>query len=156
MTQDEIAEELGPLLLGHPEEMRELALGGATRLGEILYPADLLIYDNYNAVAIGWSFTGKPGDVPVCLPIGTKRILLGFNKGALLDDPEKRLEGEGKIFRRITFSSLDVLDDPYVRGLIDQAVANAKRGRVLEQSHLQVRVPDKEASRRRDPQSLVS
>jgi len=128
MTRAEIAKVLSPMLTPWPEAMQELELDGCTRLAEIMHPADLLVYDNYNAVAPGWTYTGRTSDVAICLPIGTAGIRLGFYRGINLDDPEKRLLGEGNMFRSLRFTSMELLDDPYVQRLIADSIAMAPRG----------------------------
>ena len=115
MTRADIAAVLEPMLAPWPEAIQQLHLDACARLAEIMHPADLLVYDNYNAVAPGWSYTGRTSDVAICLPIGTTGIRLGFYRGINLDDPEKRLLGEGNMFRSLKMTSLDLLDDPYVQ-----------------------------------------
>ena len=127
ITLDRISAELQPMLKGHPESLRRLALAGAERLSQMLHPADLLIYDTY-AVALGWTFTGKAGDLVIHLPVYPKHINLGFNFGASLEDPEGRLKGKSENTRHIHFASLSILDDPYVVRLIEASVKLAQRG----------------------------
>ena len=127
MTRAQIAAELNPLLTKHSEALRRLALAGAERLSQMLAPADLLIYDTY-AVALGWSFTGSPTDLVIHLPVYEKHINLGFNFGSTLEDPEDRLKGKGTTTRHLHFSSLTLLDDPYVIKLIEASMEQAKRG----------------------------
>lgn len=128
MTRADIAAVLEPMLAPWPEALQQLHLDACTRLAEMMHPADLLIYDNYNAVAPGWTYTGRTSDVAICLPIGTSGIRLGFYRGINLDDPEKRLLGEGNMFRSLKMTSLALLDDPYVQRLIADSIASAPRG----------------------------
>ena len=128
MTRAELNEVVEPLLEPHSKELREMALEGAWILSQRLHPADLLVYDNYNAVALGWSYTGKTGDCKVMLPVGSYKMRLGFGCGDTLYDPERRLLGEGTVFRSIILTSLDMLDDPYICRLIEDATAMAKKG----------------------------
>jgi len=50
-----------------------------------------------------------------------KHVNLGFNYGADLDDPHELLEGGGKLLRHIKIRSLDELDNPAIRKLIEDA-----------------------------------
>ena len=50
-----------------------------------------------------------------------KRINLGFYYGADLPDPEGLLEGTGKLLRHIKVDSLEMLQNPAVRTLVEQA-----------------------------------
>ena len=46
-----------------------------------------------------------------------------FLEGVAIDDPENRLEGTGNMVRSIRLDErAAILDDPYVRGLIQQAL----------------------------------
>src|SRR5215472_8075070 len=55
------------------------------------------------AVAIGFSFTGKPLKDGFCHVVTcSSYVNLGFNRGALLPDPNRVLAGSGKLIRHIT------------------------------------------------------
>jgi len=43
-----------------------------------------LIYDAYNAVATGYSFTGRPSDAFIHIAIYARWVNLGFNRGSNL------------------------------------------------------------------------
>jgi len=62
-----------------------------------------------------------------CFP---KRVSLVFIRGVDLDDPRGLLNGAGNQVGYIPVYGLAILDDPDVRDLWDQALANA--GRPLE------------------------
>jgi len=69
-----------------------------------LYPqTNELIYDNYNAVAFGWSPTDKVGHTFCSIAIGrtSKNIHFGFYWGAEHADPDKILLGQGNQYRYI-------------------------------------------------------
>ncbi|HMG07474.1 MAG TPA: hypothetical protein VK609_03130 [Mucilaginibacter sp.] len=68
------------------------------------YPqANELIYDNYNAVAFGWSPTEKVGHIFCSIAVGrtSNNVHFGFYWGAELADPEKLLIGNGNQYRYI-------------------------------------------------------
>jgi len=66
-----------------------------------LYPkTNELIYDNYNAVAFGWSPTDKAGDVFCSIAVNTG-VRFGFNWGFENSRPKGILEGEGSQYRSI-------------------------------------------------------
>src|ERR1051326_2753973 len=57
------------------------------------------IFKGY-AVAIGFSFTGKPMKDGFChIATYSTHVNLGFNRGALLSDPNGVLAGTGKMIR---------------------------------------------------------
>ncbi len=49
-------------------------------------------------------------------------VNLGFNYGAELQDPDGLLEGTGKLFRHVKIKSVDDINRPALRKLLEQAV----------------------------------
>jgi hypothetical protein len=94
---------------------------------EILPPVSEVIYDAVSTVTVGFTFTGRVPDHFIHLPVFSKHVNLGFTHGASLEDPEGRLVGDGSPVRHIRLTSLELLEDPYVRDLIEQAAARAPR-----------------------------
>jgi hypothetical protein len=98
-----------------------------------------LVYDNYNALAIGYGGSEKLDDVVFSIACFPRWVRLFFFHGAELDDPDGRLEGEGAQVRSLKLPNLAVLDDPPVRALMDQALARrpidpAGEGRTIVKS----------------------
>lgn len=92
------------------------------------YPkANEILYDNYNALVIGWSITGKPnqsfGSVICNRP--NQLIHFGFYWGALLPDPEHRLHGAGKQYRYLIVRDKESFPSNYVTDLLRHAYAVA-------------------------------
>jgi hypothetical protein len=84
-----------------------------------------LVYDNYNALAIGYGPNEKTGQAVFSLACFPRRVSLCFVRGAALDDPKRVLDGEGNQVRFLPLTPLSILDQPDVRALWDQALANA-------------------------------
>jgi len=79
---------------------------------------------NGYALAIGFSFTGKPLKDGFChIVTYNGHVNLGFNRGALLADPNKVLEGKGKAIRHITIRSQRELERPFLRKYLQAAIA---------------------------------
>jgi hypothetical protein len=75
------------------------------------------------ALAIGFSFTGKPLKDGFCHVVACKSwVNLGFNRGTVLPDPGKALLGTGKLMRHLTFHNHDDLERPLVRRLLQAAI----------------------------------
>jgi hypothetical protein len=75
------------------------------------------------AVAIGFSFTGKPLKDGFCHVVAyTSHVNLGFNRGALLPDPNGVLDGTGKSIRHMTVRNQNDLDRPFVRRYVQAAI----------------------------------
>jgi hypothetical protein len=90
------------------------------------YPAaNELVYDNFNALAIGFGPTERTSEVIFSVAVYPRWVNLFFFQGKGLPDPERRLQGSGNQARHIRIDSLDVFDDPAVRALMDEAVARA-------------------------------
>jgi hypothetical protein len=75
------------------------------------------------AVTIGFSFTGKPLKDGFCHVVTySSHVNLGFNRGALLPDPNGVLQGTGKAIRHITIRNRAELDRPFIRRYLQAAI----------------------------------
>lgn len=59
-----------------------------------------LVYDNYNALAIGFGPTERASDAILSIALYPRCVYLFFLWGANLPDPQKLLKGSGKRARR--------------------------------------------------------
>ena len=86
-----------------------------------------LIYDNYNAVAFGWSPTEKLGHTICSIAVGrsSKNVHFGFYWGNEISDPDKILLGEGNQYRYILVTDQKTFPKAYISKLVKQAYANA-------------------------------
>lgn len=83
--------------------------------------ASLLVYDNYNALAIGFGRPERPSEAVFSIALYPRWVTLFFLHGATLPDPHKRLKGSGKQVRSIVLDGVETFDDPAVAELIDAA-----------------------------------
>jgi len=91
-----------------------------------LYPTALeLVYDNYNALVIGYEATERASEFIFSIAIYPKWVNLFFAHGAGLPDPQRLLKGSGTAIRHIRLDSPSLLDDPTVRTLMEEAVSRA-------------------------------
>jgi hypothetical protein len=93
-----------------------------------LYPqTNELIYDNYNAVAFGWSPTDKVGHTFCSIAVGrtSKNIHFGFYWGAEINDTEKMLLGQGNQYRYILVDNIKSFPKTYIKKLIAEAYDNS-------------------------------
>lgn len=75
------------------------------------------------ALAIGYSFTGKPLKDGFChIVTYSTHVNLGFNRGAQLPDPNGILVGNGKSIRHITIRAEAELERPFVRRYLQAAI----------------------------------
>ena len=93
------------------------------------YPnAFQLVYDNYNALAMGFGPTERTSDAVFSIAVYPQRVLLCFLQGGTsnLKDPEKLLQGSGKLNRFIPLKNAAILVEPAVSDLISQANSQAR------------------------------
>lgn len=84
-----------------------------------------LVYDNYNALAIGFADGERVKDVWFSVAVYPKWASLFFFKTLPLKDPGKLLQGSGSTTRHIVLrNGAKTLAEPAVRELIDQALEN--------------------------------
>src|SRR5215469_14918536 len=75
------------------------------------------------ALAVGFSFTGKPLKDGFCHIVAYEtHVNLGFNRGALLPDPNGILTGTGKSIRHITIRNQNELEHPAIRRYLQAAI----------------------------------
>ena len=85
--------------------------------------ATILVYDNYNALAIAFGASDKRSSI-VCSVAGYPRwVSLFLSNGPTLPDPEGLLEGAGNTVRHVKLIG-DRMDSPAVAALIDAAAAS--------------------------------
>ena len=89
--------------------------------------ANELIYDNYNAVSLGWSVTDKVGHniCSVVIYRANQNVHFGFYWGNEILDPNKILLGDGKQYRYILVPDKKKFPKTYMKKLINEAYTNA-------------------------------
>jgi hypothetical protein len=88
--------------------------------------ARILVYDNYNALAIGFGASDKVRDIVLSIALYPRWINLFFMYGTALDDPHALLQGAGSQIRHLAKVTETSLDDPRVDTLIAQALDHAE------------------------------
>jgi len=84
-----------------------------------------LVYDNYNALVIGFGPTERASDAVFSIALYPRWVNLFFLYGATLPDPHGVLKGSGKQVRSIMIKNPAELDKPEVRDLMDAALERA-------------------------------
>jgi hypothetical protein len=95
------------------------------RLKARLPGASILVYDNYNALAIGFAAEDRAGGVVLSIALYPRWINLFFMHGIELGDPHKLLSGQGSRVRHVPKVTAAMLDDPRIDALIAEALAIA-------------------------------
>jgi hypothetical protein len=105
-------------------EIQQLALWLRDYVWDHYPHCNELIYDNYNALAFGWSPTETLGDTFCSVAVyGNKDVHFGFYWGSQLPDPQKLLLGAGAQYRYIKLNSIADFPEPYMNRLIAEAYA---------------------------------
>jgi hypothetical protein len=110
-------------LVAYDRQIAELALALRGMVLEAAPEAIEAIYDAYNAVAIGYSFTGRLKDSFCHIAAYPHHVNLGFNRGSTLADPEGVLAGTGKSIRHIRIASPGDLAASFLSRYIEAAIA---------------------------------
>ena len=103
-------------------EIRELALWLREFVWDLYPDANELIYDNYNALAFGWSPSGKLGDAFCSVAVwNNKYVHFGFYWGSKIPDPKKMLHGNGNQYRYIKVATKNDFPKAYIKKLLKDA-----------------------------------
>ena len=100
--------------------------GAVRHLHARLPGCDALVYDNYQALAVGFSPDGRTGSSMLSIALYPRWVSLFFLQAEGLPDPGELLQGSGSTARHIRLGSVDELDLPPIRALIEAAVMEAK------------------------------
>jgi len=85
-----------------------------------------LVYDNYNALAIGFAPSERPSEAILSIAVFPKWVSLFFLQAQGLPDPTNILKGKGKVARHIVLRDASMLEEPAIQNLVDEALARAK------------------------------
>ena len=84
-----------------------------------------MVYDNYNALAIGFGASDRMADLLFSIAVFPRWVSLFFAKGVGLPDPNGLLKGTGNVVRHIVLTTPDVLDSPGVQTLMEHTLQGA-------------------------------
>ncbi len=109
-------------------EIVALAQAALTEMRNRLPNAIQLVYDNYNALVIGFGPTERASDAIFSIALYPKSVNLCFLQAGKvgLNDPRKILQGSGTTNRFITLRSATALNSPEIQDLVAQALTAAK------------------------------
>ena len=126
MSKDQ-TKDLLTFLAPFEPEIKELVLWLREFVWDMYPKTNELIYDNYNALAFGWSPTDRVGHTFCSIAVGrtSKNIHFGFYWGSQIADPEKLLIGEGNQYRYILVKNKKDFPKTYIKQLVKEAYANS-------------------------------
>jgi len=128
MSSTSAARDLNRFIARYAPDIARLARGALARMRKRLPTAHRLVYDNYNACAIGFSPTERASDAVFSIALYPRRVSLFFLQAmkSPLQDPQKLLQGSGSLVRFIPLDSPAQIDSAAVQRLMKQALAAAK------------------------------
>jgi len=124
---NEQTKQLFKFLKPFDDDVTELAMWLREFAWDLCPDTNELIYDNYNAVAWGWSPTDKLGHTICSIAVGRSRknVHFGFYWGNELSDPDKILLGEGNQYRYVLVTDKKKFPKTYIKKLVREAYANS-------------------------------
>jgi hypothetical protein len=127
MTLDRDAEkELAGFIAKYTAEIGSLAKAIRAEMRRRYPMANELVYDNYNALAIGFGPSEKASEAIFSIALYPQWVSLFFLQARGLPDPHRLLKGSGNVARHVVLPSPGALDQPELQTLMQEAVARAK------------------------------
>jgi hypothetical protein len=121
--RDPTARQVADLIARYTPEMADAITACRRNLCARVPRGYELVYDNYNALAIGYAWADKASASLVSIAGYPRWVTLFFLYGKGLPDPDGLLEGDGVRVRSIRLASPDDLDKPAVQRLLTLALA---------------------------------
>jgi hypothetical protein len=118
--------QLDRFLDAYTPEIAQLARKALATLRKRLPNAIELVYDNYNALAIGFAPSERASEGIFSIALYPTHALFFFLQGAKLPDPEGLLQGAGSRVRHIRLESEKTLDRADVKAMMLTAEKMAK------------------------------
>lgn len=119
--------QLAGFIAKYTPEIGELAEVTLAKMRARLPGAVELVYDNYNALAIGFSPTERASDVIFSIALYPRWVSLFFMQATGLPDPQHLLKGNGKVVRHLVLKNATEVDSPAVQEIIAQALKRATK-----------------------------
>lgn len=120
---DSPSKQLAGFLAKYSPEVRSVAKAARAILRTRLPGAVEFVYDNAYALVIGFGPNERPSDAWFSIVMYPRHASICFLQGALLDDPERLLQGSGNQVRHIKLlPDASILKRPGVAALLTRAV----------------------------------
>jgi hypothetical protein len=119
------SQQLSGFIAKYSPGIAALAKAVLAKMRERIPGAVELVYDNYNALAIGFGPGERASEAVFSIALFPRWLSLFFLQGANLRDPENLLQGSGKRVRYIVLKDAGTLDEPAIRTLMAQALETA-------------------------------
>jgi hypothetical protein len=127
MSDPTPAQQLRSFLAKFDPRVAASARAALAQLRKKLPGATEIVYDNYNALAIGFGPGDKASEAIFSIAVFPRWVSLFFLQGAKLPDPDKVLKGSGTRSRHIVLTHPKILEQPAVKKLMALALKSAKK-----------------------------
>jgi hypothetical protein len=87
-----------------------------------IHPASNEMLYHTHALTTVFSLSEKLADAFCMIPVYTNHLNLGFNKGTLINDPHKLLQGTGNLIRHIPIDTASDYRNKKVKDLVKAAI----------------------------------
>ena len=119
--------QLKGFLAKYTPEMRANAASIIAEMMRILPGAVRMVYDNYNALVVGFGPSEKVSEAIFSIAVYPRWVTLFFLRGARMYDPVGVLQGKGSVVRHVVLAGPEDLKRPDIAELMEQALDLAKR-----------------------------
>jgi hypothetical protein len=121
------AQQLAIFLAKFEPRVAATARAALSRLRKRLPGATEIVYDNYNALAIGFGPGDRASEAIFSIAVYPRWVSLFFLQGVKLPDPDGLLKGSGTKVRHIVLTEPSVLEQAGVKKLMAIAMMSAKQ-----------------------------
>ncbi len=118
-------EELAGFIAKYTPGIASLAVAIRAEMRKLYPMANELVYDNYNALAIGFAPSEKTSEAIFSIALYPRWVSLFFLQARGLPDPHRVLKGSGNVAKHVVLPSPDALNQPEIEALMREAVARA-------------------------------
>ena len=92
---------------------------------DLLPDSNELIYDNYNALVIGFGTSDKASDAYCSIAVYARYVNFGLLRGSEISDPDRVLNGEGSLYRKMAVKKKEEFPKTYMEKLLKAAYKNS-------------------------------
>ncbi|MBY0364794.1 MAG: DUF1801 domain-containing protein [Roseateles sp.] len=123
MPRDPTARQVADMIARYTPEIADAITACRRKLCARVPRGYELVYDSYNALAIGYAWADQASASLVSIAAYPRWVTLFFLYGQGLPDPEGLLEGDGVRVRSLRLGAPEDLDRPAVQQLLELALA---------------------------------
>lgn len=120
--------QLAGFLAKFSPKIRAVVTAASAKLRRQLPGLMELVYDKFNALAVGFSPTDRTSEIIFSIAVYPRWVsLFFFQSGTKLSDPKGTLRGSGTKVRHIVLGSAEDLENKEIQALMKEAIALASR-----------------------------